>query len=267
MVHIIGGMFDSANGLALGTVKTRRIIGLAVIVSALADVVAILCGAGRGFPDPRLVVAYALLFAQASVGAIWLAIGSSVVRVRIVAHLALLAFLYVGLSALHDNRGQWLQLLAIQTSAVTGPLLVGRWYGLRLRVTSSAAAEQPWQFTLKHVFVLTTVCAVVLGLARSIPHWTLSNDLAEAALIGGGFALMALVAAWVAIGSGRWFFKLMALPVVTLLVGWLLAALEGGNTGGLMALVFCQMLFLVGWLGVLRRCGFRLVRLGKLTAT
>lgn len=103
---------------------------------------------------------------------------------------------------------------------------------------------------------------MVLGLIRVIPRWSLGHRLAEAALIGAGFATIALVAAWVALGYGRWFFKLLALPVVTLLVGCLLIALGAGGTGddaGVMTLVFCQMLFLTGWLGLLRRCDFRLV--------
>ncbi len=84
---------------------------------------------------------------------------------------------------------------------------------------------------------------MVLGLIRVIPRWSLGHRLAEAALIGAGFATIAL-------------------PVVTLLVGCLLIALGAGGTGddaGVMTLVFCQMLFLTGWLGLLRRCDFRLV--------
>ncbi|HWB10798.1 MAG TPA: hypothetical protein VG826_16330 [Pirellulales bacterium] len=245
--------------------KTRGIIGLGVIVSALADAAAILCGTGHNFPHPGVVIGYALLFAQASVGAIWLAIGSSALLLRILAHFVLLAVLYLGLSRLHDNYGEWLWLLAAQTLAVVAPLAVGRWCGLRLQVTSLTADEQPWQFTLRHVFALTTICAVVLSLIRLMPRRNLDSRLAEAAVIGSGFALMALVAAWVAMGYGRWFFKLLALPIVTLLVGLLLVALGGvrpSEDAWVMTLVFCQMLFLTGWLGVLRHCGFRLVRLG-----
>lgn len=247
--------------MALRSVKTRRVIGLAVIVSALADVVAIGCGVNRSFPHPAVVVSYALFLAQTSAGAIWLAIGSGTVRLRLVAHLSLLAAIYIGLTVLQGNRPGWLQLLGAQTLAITGPLVVGRWYGLRLQLTSAAPDEEPWQFTLKHIFVLTTVCAVLFGVIRSMPHWTLRDRLAEAGLIGGGFALIALVGAWVAMGYGRWFFKLLALPVVTLLVGCLIVALGGSHPSanlGVMALVFCQMLLLTGWLGVLRRCGFRL---------
>jgi hypothetical protein len=120
-------------------VKTRRIIGLGLIASALADLVAIGYGAGKSFPHAALVIGYALLFAQASAGAIWLGIGSNAVLLRLVAHLALLTVLFLGLSMLHDNQGQWLQLLAVQSLAITGPLAVSRGYGLRLQQGSSAA--------------------------------------------------------------------------------------------------------------------------------
>jgi hypothetical protein len=240
-------------------VKTSRIIVLGVILGAVADVVAIGYGTGKSFPHPAVVVGYALLFAQASAAAIWLGIGSDSVVLRLVAHLAILVGIYLGLSRLHDHGLQWLQLLTVQTLAVTGPLAVGRSYGLRLDRTATAASEEPWQFTLKHVFLMTTICALVLGLIRLMPRLSLGHGLAEGSMIGAGFALMALVAAWVAIGYGPWYFKLLALPAVTLLVGCLVAAVDGGRSAAaVMALVFCQTLFLTGWLAVLRRCGFRL---------
>lgn len=248
--------------------NNRQSIATLVIANFTAAVVAVGCGAGKDFPHPAVIVGYALLFSQVSLGAIWLGIGSNAVVVRLAAHVAILAAIYYGLSALHNNQGEWVRLLAVQTVAVAVPLAVGRWYGLRLQVTSSTNDEQPWQFTLKHLFLLTTACALLLGFLRLAPPWRPSgNRLTEALLLGGGFALMALIAAWVALGHGRRLFKLLALPVVTFLVGCLLMAIEGrrGRAGDLaiMALVFGQMFFLAGSLIVLRRCGYRLVRRGR----
>lgn len=243
-------------------------IAILVLVSLLADVVAVACGAGKDFPDPTVLVGYALLFGQVSLGAIWLGLGSGTIALRLAAHIVILAIIYYCLSSLHDNDGEWMHVLAVQTFAIAGPLAVGGWYGLRLQVTSSMPDEQSWQFTLKHVFALTTACALLLGLFRLSPPWReLGNRSVQALIIGGGFALLALVAAWVALGYGRWLYKLLALPAVTCLVGCLLIAIEVGDRPeydrGVMAIVFGQMLFLAGSLAVLRRRGYRLVRYGR----
>lgn len=243
--------------------STRRAITVLVIVNLGADVLAVGYGAGQTFPHPALVVAYALVFAHVSLGAIWLGLGATVIGLRLAVYMGLLAAAYAGLSALHDNRGQWLRLLAVQTLAICGPLTVARKRNLRLQATGSMPNEQPFQFTLKHVFALTTACGLVLGLLRVAPPWPTVGNRAIEVWLGIGFALMAMVASWVSLGYGRWLIKLLALPLVTFLVGSLLVAVDGrGNRPaqlGAMMLVFLQMLFLAAPLVVLRRYGYRLV--------
>jgi hypothetical protein len=242
----------------------RRTIAVLAIVNLGADVLAIWYGAGKNFPHPALIVGYALLFAQVSLGAIWLGLGGTAIGLRLVAYCGLLAAVYAGLSALHDNHGQWLRLLAVQTLAICGPLTVARRRNLRLQATEATPNEQPFQFTLKHVFALMTACAVLFGALRLAPPWPTLGNRASEVWLGVGFALMALVAAWVSLGYGRWLLKLLALPLVTFLVGGLLTAIEGPAgrlvQAGIMSLVFCQMLFLAAPLVVLRRCGYRLMR-------
>jgi hypothetical protein len=121
-----------------------------------------------------------------------------------------------------------------------------------------------------HVFAVMTGCALFLGLFRlGPPSIALHDQTFEALLIGAGFALLALVAVWVALRHGRPLFKMLALPAVTFLVGGILVAAEGNrsldNDLGVMSIVFGQMLCLAAPLSVLRRRGYRLVRCSRLT--
>lgn len=230
-----------------------------------ADAVTVIGGANQHFPHPAAVCGYALLFAQVGLGAIWLGVGGSPFALRLAGYVAVVGTVYFGLSVLHDNGGQWASLLAVHTLAIAGPLAAARAYGLRLQLAGVEPSAERWQFTLKHVFVLTTACAVLLGLVRLAPKSPAINDHAfQALMIGAAFALMALVASWAAIGHGRRVFKLAALPTVTLLACGLLTATEGRNSLesdlGIMGIVFGQMLFLATPLFVLRRLGYRLVR-------
>ena len=243
--------------------NARSTIAVFLAAYLAADVVTVVGGAKQAFPHPAAVCGYALLFAEVSLGAIWLGIGRSAIALRLAGYIAILGAAYFGLSVLHDNGGQWANLLAVQTTAIGGPLAAGRAYGLRLQFVGLEPNAERWQFTIKHVFALTTACAVLLGLVRVV-SWSPAihgGKAFETLLLGSGFALMALVASWAAIGYGRVVFKLAALPSVTLLVGGLLTAIEGrpDSNLGIMALVFGQMLCLALPLIALRQLGYRLV--------
>lgn len=245
--------------------KHRHIIALLVIANALADAVAVGMAIGGSFPHPAVVVAFGLLFSQIALAAIWLSLGNRGAVARIAAYSGVVASVTVGLLAIEDQLQLWLVLLALQTLGTSGPLTVARWFGLRLRVTDLAGDEQPWQFTIKHVFALTTACALLLGLIRLVRPWIdIGNSLIEASFIGGGFAVVALVAAWVSLGRGRLLLKAAALPVATFLVGGTFIGIEGStalpDALGMMAIVFGQMVSLSMSLMVLRRLNYRLTR-------
>ncbi|HET6878534.1 MAG TPA: hypothetical protein VFI31_00080, partial [Pirellulales bacterium] len=113
--------------------------------------------------------------------------------------------------------------------------------------------------------VITTASAVLLGVIRLAQPWLSSRNVtAEACVLGIGFALTALVAVWVSLGYGRWFFKIIALPAVAALVSVLFIAIEGhGGTNqdlGIAGIVLTQTIYMTLILLVLRRCGYRLLR-------
>lgn len=161
-------------------------------------------------------------------------------------------------------------LFAVQSVSITGPLLLARLAGLRLARKSEFAHHVPLQFTLRHLFAGITAFAVVMGVGRVfyplLTNTRHSRSIAvEACLLGSGFALMALIATWTALGTGQRNAKLFVLVVTTLAVGSLVAAITGRpaitDQIAIVSLVVLQAVLLSAALAAFRRAGYRLIRL------
>lgn len=106
--------------------KCPRLIAILIFVNLLADAACWPLAAGRVFPSPALILGYALAFSQVSLLAIWTALSTTTVWLR----LPMLAGGYLlalpSLSLLHDNQGGWFILLGVQVGVVLLPLFLAR---------------------------------------------------------------------------------------------------------------------------------------------
>lgn len=217
------------------------------------------------FPAPLVVFAYALLFSEAGLIAVWSGVSAARWWIRAVGHsTAFIAAVFAaeGVRGTHGYYGDWIGLFASQSLAISGPLLGARLFGLRLGRNTDDVRAAPLQFTLRHLFIGTTILACLLGLGRAIyPLLVDGNNALEMCLLGSGFAAVALIAAWAAFGGGAPGVKLVVLIVTAVAVGWLFAMLEPPNDLiPIIALVVAHTALLALSLLLFRRAGYRLIR-------
>lgn len=219
------------------------------------------------FPAPQVVFAYALLFAEVGLIAIWSGLSAMRWWVRAAGHLAVFAAAVTATESMHGNAGGWFLLFTLQSVSITGPLLLARFAGIRLARSIDVAHGVRLQFTLRHLFIGMTTCAVLLGIGRALYPVLRSgsrparNVAFEACLLGIGFASVALIATWVALGTGGKSVKLLVFVIAMVAVGILFAAIEPGTPVAIITMVILQATMLTSALAAFRRAGYRLMRL------
>lgn len=180
----------------------RRLFRFALLVVIVAAVngMSIRLAAANKFPTPQEVIAYALLFAEVGLIAVWSGLSAALWWMRVAGHsTVVVAAVFVAEQA-HANHGGWLALFAVQSIAITGPLLLARWMGLRLTMNVDVAGGAPFQFSLHHLFIGITAFAVLLGIGRVLYPLLrsysrpASNIAFEACVLGSGFAVVTLIA-------------------------------------------------------------------------
>ena len=160
--------------------------------------------AGSSFPEPALILGYALAFSQVSLLTIWAGLATTPFWLRVPILLGGYLLAVQCLKRLHDHPSGWFTMLGVQVGVVLIPLLMARLFRVRLERYDSCetpVAPQPLQFSLRRLMASITALAVVCGIAR---HFNLSrSNLEEDVLIGSGFGVVALTGVWVGLGSGR----------------------------------------------------------------
>lgn len=242
-----------------------------VLVVAAMNGIAIPFAAASNFPAPQEVFAYALLFAEVGLVAVWSGLSLVSWWMRVAGHASAVVAAVAAAETVHANHGAWLALFAAQSIGITGPLLVARWLGLRLTRSIEVARGAPLQFSLRHLFISMTAFAVLLGVGRVLYPLLRSysrpagNIAFEACALGAGFAAVALIATWTALGTGGRIVKLLVFVFATFAVGCLFAAIEPGSRVShqiaIIAIVVLQATMLACALAAFRRAGYRLIRL------
>jgi len=252
------------------------LVMLLILATVLVTGVA-LSWAGRQeeFPHASLSLVWAMQLCQVSLMAVWVGLGKGPFPLRLgtmVIVVGLWSWLLCGLPRA-GNVDQWAVLLAVQTAAVSVPLLVVRSLGMGL--SDPATAPQPddeeedrsprFQFSIAYLLGWMTATAVVLSTVQcivsegSLPLWMMERSRVWAFLAGR--ALVALAAVWATLGArGRT--GAIAAPVVAAAAAYgVLRMLAPGFAGGD---PFCEMLhalevlLLLGSLWVFRVAGYRL---------
>ena len=193
------------------------------------------------WPDFRVKLWLALALSQIALVAIWAALGSSVVAMRIS---ALVAAAIGWTALLHWPRNPcldgwfrielpaWTMRFLCQAFVICLPLGLARMWGLRLvgpgHLTAPAVPLRRYQFSIANLLAWTAGVAVMLGLSRYLFEFTfrwaaLTHGWIPWMLVGElcfGQAAIGLAVLWVALGTGR--------------RGWRAAALVGAFLSALL---------------------------------
>jgi hypothetical protein len=216
-----------------------------------------------------IVLAYAFVSAEISAVAIWAMLGTLAWPARIPAA----SLLGIGVVYFYPLAPEYWSLLWIDAliAQFFGLLLVSaalRGAGYELRHVSdplSEAAGTKSQFTIAHVFVWTTVIALLLGMFRIIgpPLLQIPGTWLPQIMAGGGFAVAGLAAFCATLGRGHWSLRLAAFVGVGIGAGLAAQLFEPSASLHWMLWTILAQCFLAALLLLWNGAGYRLLRTGK----
>ena len=252
----------------------RLVIGLLILATVLVDAVAVTITHQYDNPQPAVILTWSLQLAQVSLIAIWLALGGQASPWRLFATVAILIAWSYAMASLPDapEVGMWLLMFAIQTVAVSVPLLVARPMGLRVgRAASvggaddSSAGPKRLQFSILYLLGWMTALAATLGTLKyvapfeSLPLNWLANWSLLAVLLSN--AVVGLAALWTVLGTRRLVLRMTSLVLANLTafaVVYLRIGYPLDTFWSVPMLYLLDTLWLVGPLLVFRVAGYRL---------
>jgi hypothetical protein len=267
----------------------RLLIGLLLLATVLVDC-ALVKTVGP-FPltlHPTRLFAWTLQLSQVSLMAIWLALGRTSGPLRLMGTVMVVA-LWSWALADYAPRDVHLKVSAIDltalTVAVSVPLLVARWLGLRLVDVSSApeaedlaGGSRRFQFSIAYLLGWITALALMLGMLQYVtPFWNLQMGRHNAlwalsvewrgAVFRIGHAALAWSALWAVLGKRRPVVRILTLCAVggtAVITTFLANPRFAGGIACVLALFSLEALLLISPLVVFRVAGYRLrVRRGK----
>lgn len=176
----------------------------------------------------------------------------------------------------------WIVIILVQTAGIGAMAMLLRLQGFRIGSLSfdpRSPSRGPVQFSVRHLFVATTIVAILVFAAQwamiASSHTLVSGQWVQASVYGALLALVSLAAVWMALGAGRWPLRLFVFAVMAACAGACLTWLEthiryGERWGQLVPLTDMQgrwpswtLLagsFLASMLLVLRGTGCRLAK-------
>ena len=219
---------------------------------------------GADWPNSPGVVAMGLSFAQTGLAAVLLGLGGGPLWLR-----AMLAVPLYGLAACvgcHAARHHaehlplWFVIMLVVGAVVAAPLVVARLAGVG--IAPAGQRELPAgsrQFTILGVLALTTIVAMLMGLARRFDFpWHEIGDVALFALALGGIPW---VGATIPLSRFSWPAAALLMSAYCPLAGWLLSrtGFPPPDVGGLIAMCYVAAAVTIAAAAVFRIAGFRLV--------
>jgi len=262
---------------------SRLLIGLLLLATVLVDW-AVVETVGP-FPltlHPTRLFALTLQVSQVSLMAIWLALGRTSGPLRLMGAVMVVA-LWSWALADYAPRDVHLKVSAIDltalTVAVSAPLLVARWLGLRLVNVSSASEVEDlagglkrFQFSIAYLLGWITAVAFMLGMLQYVtPFWNLRLGYHNAlwglflewrsVVFRIGRAALAWSALWAVLGNRRPVVRILTLCAVGGTAATTTFLANPGHAGGfayVLALFLLEAMLLISSLVVFRIGGYRL---------
>ncbi|MEX2173786.1 MAG: hypothetical protein WD872_05445 [Pirellulaceae bacterium] len=241
-------------GLLAGVVLLQDIVWLVVLRTNRAD-----------WPSPLAIAAMGLAFAQAGLIPLLILWGTGRLWMRCATALPLYLFAaWLATRGTDGNLRRWLSITLFYLAIVAAPLVIARLAGVRMvRVGDAEAQAGSRQFTIFGLLTLTTVVAVVCGVARwlSFP-WEEIGAVATFAIALAGIPWLCATVALAPVAS---FWSPVAVALVCPLAGWLisLTGFPPRQPVELIAMCCVQGLLTVGACAVARLAGYRLIGPGR----
>lgn len=212
---------------------------------------------------PGSAVLLALAFSQISLATIWAGTARRRVWLKFLSVPATMAaWLVVFIQVGPGDAMTILWLFGVQFLGVIFPLLVARLLGVRLAIPETVAgSSRPLQFSIGHLMLLTAAVAGVVAIGRNLDVPNMGSE--REILLAPAFSLIALLAVWAALGTGRILFRLLLLLMLAPAIGVGMAQLLMPATDQLFAFALLnglQAVLLAGSLWIFRLGGYRLLR-------
>ena len=156
-------------------------------------------------------------------------------------------------------------IVGVSTIAMTCAMLVVRWFNARLRRLTDvemSATTEGLQFSILHLMLLTFVVACMVFFGQWLqPRIPAARDFTSILALSLCFSAVGLTSVWTMLGQKY----LLIRGSAVLFIGFLAASIPTYLTGGSdlwfwLTIMISESTFLLASLYVLRRCGFRLIR-------
>ncbi len=233
----------------------------AVLVQDLVWVL-VLRGSRDHWPGWPAIVAMGLAFCQVGLAAMLLLLPAGSGRlVRLaVASLFYFAAAYLACRAAPGHFQIWMGIMLLDVAIVAAPLGAARLAGMRVvpldRLGDLPPASR--QYSILGILLLTTLVALLLGIARAIATW---GDVAAVAVFAMGLGSIPWLCGPLMLSGFHWRWSIVAGALVCPLAGYAIS-----NTGfppnhpvELIAMCYAQGLLTIAACGVVRVAGYRLV--------
>lgn len=209
-----------------------------------------------------------LFFCQTSLLGIWGGLATYKWPIRLFGVIFGIAYLVPQLCfSLNDWDANVILLVILSTIVVAGVMLIVRRFFARLQRTSNAAlsvSAEGLQFSIRHLMLLTLAISCTLAIGRLIqPHFQSGPQLAIVVVVGMCFVSVGLMSAWAMLGTRHVILRGIVVLVVSLVAALIPPLLWMGLSDLLRwtLMMTWEASFLLVSLYVVRRCGYRLVRL------
>ena len=220
------------------------------------------------WPATPAIIAMGIAFAQLSLAAILLVLGSGRPIVRGIAAIALylgaalVSFRAVSGTVTGEGISRWLAVMLFVLGVIGAPLVIARLAGVAIVPTVDSPAKRgSRQYTIWGLLVLTTIVAVLLGIGRQLKFpW---HELGQIALFSVAIALIPCILAPLALSKIPWPASLIAGATLCPAAGAVLT-LTGFPPDNqpleLAAMCSIQGAVIIAACAVVRIAGYRLVR-------
>jgi hypothetical protein len=213
--YALGEYPDFLLGLLFAAVLVLDLAGIAVLRSGESD-----------WPSRPAVVAMGFAFAQTGLVAVLLALGGGLFWTRA----ALAAPVYCSAACLGCHAARhtsehlpvWFLIMLVDGAVVAAPLVVARLAGLGIvRGAGRKSPSGSRQFTILGVLTLTTIVAILLGLARLFQFpWHEIGSVVLFSLAAGGIPWLG---ALITLSDLSWLVAGLAMTIYCPLAGWLIS--------------------------------------------
>ncbi len=244
--------------------RSRRFLWLVILHIVLGGIGAYITSSlDSNYPALELAAFVGLIFSQVSLLAVWGSLGTSPQWKRLAGAVVGIGYLFpVGCG---DEVDIGLFTLFVAVAAfVSLPLLIARFCRVVIRLdNSSVASVARIQFSIRHLLIFTFVIACLTSIGKLVQPHLFRGQIIDLCLIALTFGVVGILPVWFVLATNWPTIFSIGVVAVGAFAGYGLGWLYKGEELYWMTATATEALSVVVSLLVVRRCGYRLVRLPK----